>query len=184
MLRFSLLPLALLVLSSPLADARAADQADHADHAFIGVGGCKMCHSKEATGDQFGKWSAGPHSKAWELLGTEAAQATATAAGIKGSPQEAPECLQCHVTAFGVDAALLGKKYKVEECVGCESCHGAGDGYKSMTVMKDQAAAVAAGLVLPTEATCTGCHNDKSPTFTGFDFAEYFSRIAHPNPSR
>jgi hypothetical protein len=153
-----------------------------ADNSYIGVDGCKMCHKKEKTGDQFGKWSEGPHSGAYEALATDAAKEAAVAAGIEGNPQEAPECLQCHVTAAGVDAALLGTKYKVEDGVGCESCHGAGSEYKSMKIMKDREASTAAGLVIPTEETCTGCHNDKSPTFKGFDFAEYSAKIAHPNP--
>lgn len=154
-----------------------------ADNSYIGVDGCKMCHKKEKTGDQFGKWSAGPHASAYATLGTDAAKEAAAAAGIEGSPQEAAECLSCHVTAAGVDAAMLGKKYKVEDGVGCESCHGAGSGYKSMSVMKDHDASVAAGLVVPTEETCTACHNEKSPTFKGFDFAEYSAKIAHPNPA-
>lgn len=155
-----------------------------AEHAYVGVDGCKMCHKKEATGDQFGKWSAGPHAGAYATLGTDAAKAAAAKAGIEGNPQEAAECLSCHVTAAGVDAAMLGSKYKLEDGVGCESCHGAGDGYKAMKVMKDHDAAVAAGLVVPTEETCTACHNEKSPTFAGFDFAEYSAKVAHPNPSK
>ena len=38
-------------------------------------------------------------------------------------------------------------------------CNGFGGDYKSMKIMKDREAAVAAGLVIPTEETCTGCHN-------------------------
>jgi len=52
-----------------------------------------------------------------------------------------------------------------------------------MKVMKDHYAAVAAGLVVPTEETCTACHNDTSPTCKGFDFAEYSAKIAHPIPA-
>jgi len=154
-----------------------------ADNTYIGVDGCKMCHKKEKTGDQFGKWSAGPHAGAYATLGTDAAKEAAAAAGIEGSPQEAAECLKCHVTAAGVDPAMLGNKFKVEDGVGCESCHGAGSGYKSMKVMKDHDAAVAAGLTVITEETCTACHNEESPTFKGFDFAEYSAKIAHPNPA-
>jgi len=37
--------------------------------------------------------------------------------------------------------------------------------------MKDRDASVAAGLLIPDEATCMGCHNAESPTFSGeFDF--------------
>ncbi|RKZ14716.1 cytochrome C554, partial [bacterium] len=95
----------------------------------------------------------------------------------------AAECLKCHVTAAGADAALLGKKYKLEDGVGCESCHGAGDEYKSMKIMKDHDASVAAGMVVPNAETCTACHNEGSPTFAGFDFDEYYAKIAHEIPS-
>ena len=155
-----------------------------ADNSYVGVGGCKMCHKKEATGDQFGLWSAGPHAKAYADLATDAAKEAAVAAGIEGNPQEAPECLKCHVTAAGLDATMLGKKYTVEDGVGCESCHGPGSAYKSNKVMKDHDAAVAAGLVMPTAETCTGCHNEGSPTFAGFDFDEYYAKIAHTNPAK
>ncbi len=154
-----------------------------AENSYVGVDGCKMCHKKEATGDQYGKWSAGPHAGAYATLATDAAKEAATKAGIEGNPQEAAECLKCHVTAAGADAALLGKKYKVEDGVGCESCHGPGDEYKSMKIMKDHDAAVAAGLNVPNAETCTTCHNEDSPTFAGFDFDEYAAKIAHKIPS-
>jgi hypothetical protein len=153
------------------------------DYSYVGVGTCKMCHKKEATGDQFGKWSESKHAGAYAALGTDAAKETAVKAGVEGNPQEAAECLKCHVTAAGVDAALLGKKYSLEDGVGCESCHGAGSAYKSKKIMEDHDAAVAAGMVVPTAETCTGCHNDESPTFKGFDFDEYAAKIAHQIPS-
>ena len=53
-----------------------------------------------------------------------------------------------------------------------------------MTVMQDRAKSIAAGLVIPNAATCTGCHNSDSPSFKGFDFAEYSAKIAHPNPKK
>jgi len=33
--------------------------------------------------------------------------------------------------------------------------------------------------VIPDETTCTGCHNSKSPTFKGFDFATAKEKIKH-----
>lgn len=42
----------------------------------------------------------------------------------------------------------------------CESCHGAGSEYKSLTVMKDAEKAKAAGLVLPTATFCATCHRE------------------------
>ncbi len=154
------------------------------DHSYVGVATCKMCHKKAKTGDQYGKWLESGHAKAYETLKGEAAAKIVAEKGLKGNAWELDECLQCHVTAHGVDAAQLGKKYKVEDGVGCESCHGPGSDYKKMKVMKDEAAAVAAGLVIPDEKTCVQCHNDKSPTFKGFDFEERFAKIAHPIPGK
>jgi hypothetical protein len=152
------------------------------EHGYVGVDGCKMCHKSEAKGDQYGKWAAGPHAKAYEVLGTEEAKAAAAELGLEGNPQELDECLSCHVTAHGVKAELLGKKYDKTQGVGCESCHGPGADYKSKKVMEDPEAAHAAGLVKITAETCTQCHNEKSPTFKGFDYEKYFAKVAHPYP--
>jgi hypothetical protein len=152
-----------------------------ADHAFIGAGKCKMCHNADAKGAQFNKWSESRHSKAYATLAGAKAKEIAAAKGI-ADPQKDAGCLSCHVTGHGAAAALLTEKYSVEEGVSCESCHGPGGDYWKMNVMKDRTASVAAGLVLPDEKTCATCHNDKSPTFKGFDYAKAQAAIAHPNP--
>ena len=156
-----------------------------ADPAFTGAGKCKMCHNKAKSGKQYELWSTGPHAGAYATLATDAAKAIATEKGL-GDPQQADECLKCHVTAHGVDAARLGKKYSIEEGVGCESCHGAGGDYESLKVMKaitsGETDGATVGLVVPTAETCTACHNEESPTFKGFDYAEYSAKIAHPIP--
>ena len=156
---------------------------DEAQHGFIGSDGCKMCPKSEKKGDQYGKWLESRHAQAYVTLASEEAAAAAAAAGIEGSPQEADACLSCHVTGHGVAAELLGKKYKVEDGVGCESCHGAGADYKSKSVMQDRDASIAAGMIVPTEETCTGCHNENSPTFKGFDYEKMLAEIAHPYPA-
>ena len=38
------------------------------------------------------------------------------------------------------------------------------------------------GLVAPDEKLCTGCHNEESPTFEGFDYEKMLKKIAHPIP--
>ena len=126
---------------------------------FVGTSKCKMCHKGEKKGEVFEKWEKGPHAKAFESL------------KAKGEEKN-PKCLECHTTGFD------GSAYK-EEAVGCEACHGAGSDYKSMSVMKDKAAAMAKGLIEPDEALCKKCHNEKSPTFKGFNFAEYSKKIDH-----
>jgi hypothetical protein len=156
---------------------------DEAQHGFIGPDGCKMCHKSEKKGNQYGKWLESRHAQAYATLASEEAAAAAAAAGIEGSPQEADACLSCHVTGHGVAAELLGKKYKLEDGVGCESCHGAGADYKKKSVMQDREASIAAGMIVPTEETCTGCHNENSPTFKGFDYEKMLAKIAHPYPA-
>ena len=88
----------------------------------------------------------------------------------------------------GVDAALIepvaeGKKgYSVEEGVGCEACHGPGSLYKSRKIMKDKEASMKVGLIIPDEKTCIKCHNEESPTFKEFKYAEMLEKVAHPYP--
>jgi len=38
------------------------------------------------------------------------------------------------------------------------------------------------GLVIPTEETCKRCHNEKGPSFKGFNFKEMFAKIEHAKP--
>ena len=154
-----------------------------ADHAFVGADKCKMCHNAAPKGAQYMKWSESPHAKALTALGSEEAKKIAASKGI-ADPTKAPECLKCHVTGFTAPADKKTEKYKAEEGVSCESCHGPGGDYWQMAVMKDPAKAAAAGLLTPDEATCKKCHNSESPTFKSFDFASMKATIAHPNPQK
>jgi hypothetical protein len=148
---------------------------------YVGTTTCKMCHKGEAKGSQFEKWQASAHADAYNVLGTDKAKEAAAKAGVE-NPQESEKCMVCHSTAFGVDASLLGKKFSIAEGVQCEGCHGPGSAYKSKKVMQDREAAIKSGMIVPDEKTCTTCHNEKSPTFKGFDFATYWEKIAHPVP--
>ena len=110
---------------------------------YITAAKCKMCHKV-----QFASWSEPPHAKAFDKL--------------KPEEQSKAECLKCHAT--GDSADLPG--------VQCESCHGPGSGYKSMKIMKDQEAAIAAGLVLPDEALCKSCHEGAPHEVPPFNYEE------------
>jgi hypothetical protein len=153
------------------------------ERSFKGTSNCKMCHNKAKTGQQYKIWSENAHAKAYETLASEESKKIAKEKGI-ADPQKAAECLKCHVTASGVDAKLIEKKHKVEDGVGCESCHGAGGDYYKSKVMKDIAAGKvdgpSVGLIAPTEKVCVTCHNDQSPTFKGFDYKKFSAKIAHP----
>jgi hypothetical protein len=101
------------------------------DHAYAGAAKCKMCHKV-----QYASWEGTKHAKA-----TDTAKA--------GTEREfSADCLKCHATNASEDFAG----------VQCEACHGAGNDYKKMSIMKDRDAAVANGLVIPTQATCDSCH--------------------------
>ncbi len=155
-----------------------------ADHSYVGVKKCKMCHHKAAIGDQYKVWSGSKHAQAYKVLASDEAKAIAAKLKLEGDPQTLDQCLSCHVTAHGVAAELVGKGVKVEDGVGCESCHGPGSDYKKNSVMKDKEKAIAAGLIIPDEKTCVKCHNDKSPTFKEFDFKKMYAKIAHPVPKK
>jgi hypothetical protein len=101
---------------------------------YIGAEKCKMCHKI-----QYESWGQTKHAKA-----TENAKAST-------DPKFEAACLTCHAT--NKDEAMAG--------VQCEACHGPGSDYKAIAVMKDKTKAVAAGLVIPTQATCDGCHDGK-----------------------
>lgn len=120
-----------------------------ADHPYIGAKKCgKFCHKVE-----YRSWLKSKHAVAFNTL--------------KPEEQKDPKCYGCHVTNH--DLAMPG--------VQCEQCHGAGGSYKSLKVMKDPAAARAAGLIVPTEKLCVQCHNAKSPHFKEFNFAERSKKV-------
>jgi len=152
---------------------------------YIGADKCRMCHTKKKQGEQYVKWQKGPHSKAYETLANEKSMEIAKAKGID-NPQEAPECLKCHTTGYGVDEKLLGPKFKIADGVGCESCHGPGADYYKMKTMKGVHAGEiepqSVGLIDPNEKVCVGCHNEESPTYKPFDFATRVKDINHPIP--
>jgi len=151
-------------------------------HKFVGVKKCSMCHKSEAKGNQYGQWLASKHSKAYETLASPGAQEAAKKAGITENPQESAVCLECHTTGYDADSGLLGEGFIKAEGVQCEACHGAGGDYLSLSVMKDKAKAIGAGLIIPTKELCLKCHNSKSPTYKDFNFNEYYPEVAHPAP--
>ena len=154
---------------------------------YIGTIGCKLCHQSEKQGSQFFIWQKSKHAEAYQTLTSAKSAEIAKAKGLKKSAAESPECLTCH--AVTVDAKLIDKTFDTKEGVQCESCHGAGSSYKTMSVMKNKAKAVAAGLVeykdqASIEKLCKTCHNKKSPTYKEFRFREMWDVIKHPVPKK
>ncbi|MBK6910433.1 MAG: cytochrome C554 [bacterium] len=143
--------------------------------AYVGSGKCKMCHKGEKNGSIYETWLETKHAKSMESL------------KAKGEDKN-PECLACHTTGhgtasgFGADTSLVGAEDL--GAVGCEVCHGPGSEYKSKKVMESHEASLAAGMIVPNEATCTKCHNEKSPTFKGFKYDEALAKIVHKIPEK
>jgi hypothetical protein len=124
--------------------------------------GCRKCHLKE-----YRSWEKTAHATAHETL--------------EGEDATNAECQTCHNTGMGQPGGFVSMDETPKLAgVQCEACHGAGSEYKDRDTMKDQAASIAAGLVLPDENTCKGCHNEQSPTFKGeFDFEKMKAEGVH-----
>ncbi|MCB2199724.1 cytochrome c family protein [bacterium] len=148
------------------------------DNEFVGTKRCAMCHKAEKGNMIFEKWQEGPHAKAFATLASEEAAKVYADLGKSGNPQEDADCLKCHTTGHGMDAALTAK-ISPEDGVSCEQCHGAGGAYWKKNIMEDRDASIANGMVADPGANCTSCHNEESPTYKAFNFEEFWPQIEH-----
>lgn len=178
----------ILVLAVGLIIYFSSGRAHSAEAQFAGAVKCKMCHSSEKLGGtEYPQWEKSAHAKASESLKPGAKADSKQEAKLDPNKDYSADnqCIGCHTTGFGKLAAAGAKLENVQ----CEACHGPGSEYSKATIMslakykanRDAAhkASLDAGLIVPTEATCKSCHNDKSPTFKGFDFASSKEKIKH-----
>lgn len=156
------------------------------EHSFVGVQSCSPCHKTEKQGSQLDIWQKSKHSNAYETLKSEEANKIAKELGFTTPAVETEDCLKCHASGYNVDASMKAEKFKIEDGVQCETCHGAGSDYKSMKIMKDHAASVANGMIEITdiESFCKNCHNPDSPTYKELNVAEAWETIKHPVPEK
>ena len=155
---------------------------------FVGTKSCGMCHKKAKDGAQLKIWEESQHAKAYETLNSEAADKISQELYSKKAI-EAEECLICHASGYDVNASLIGKKFKIEDGVQCETCHGPGSDYKSLKIMKDREKSVANGLRVfqseeEIEKFCSTCHNADSPTYVEFKFEDMWRQISHDIPEK
>ncbi len=183
----------LLASSSPAQDG---PRASLGQHRYVGARKCKTCHGKELMGNQHAVWLKGPHHRAYQTLEGAQAREIAAKRALTRPPHQAPECLVCHVTGYGVSPLLFYKELDPTAGVQCESCHGPGRDFRKKKIMSVREDAIAAGLwdARDDPTICTACHNPRSPTFdhgrytlpdgktSGFDFKQALKRIAHPIP--
>ena len=163
---------------------------------FVSQATCKLCHNRAEQGKQWQIWNGSPHRRAFETLLSEESKAIAKRLGLAAQPQEAAECLRCHVTSYDMDTKATDKALFIEDGIQCESCHGPGSNHvvdgRRYWMEKDPAANTAAHIVRPDQRACVQCHRRQSPTWdparyslpngqtTGFDFQQAFAKIAHP----
>ena len=182
---------AVVVAGTMISTRSYAESRDPAN--YVGPKMCGICHKSDDNGNALAKWQAGPHAKAFELLGSPEAKAAGAKLGVD-NPQTSGKCLRCHSTAYNFTESVATEKIKPEDGVTCESCHGPGKKYMTKTTMEDHAKAVEAGLVYPASKSCEMCHNDQNPTWkpdryttkdgkkVGFDYEQAYAKIAHPDP--
>ncbi len=138
--------------------------------AYVGAAACGSCHPA-----QLRQWAESKHARAL--------------AALERKRQESnPECVRCHVTAYGETGGyLIGSKTGVELAnVQCEACHGFGREHRGKGKIRSRVA----------ETICRRCHSaENSPTFKyepylkklGGHAARYFTRHhgpAIPAPQR
>jgi len=110
----------------------------------VGVQACLNCHKKTHS-----NWKASPHAASMSRLDAE--------------QQTDPNCVRCHATprSFGGPELTTVESFRVDESVGCESCHGAGTAHIK-DPKKDNI--VGLGESCPEcviEAICTSCHTPR-----------------------
>lgn len=118
-------------------------------------------------------------AKAFELLRPGMAAQAKTAHKLDPAKDYTtdPECLSCHTTGYGQPGGFVSMQETPKLAgIQCEACHGPGQGYLKPELMSlknkkyKRSEVVAAGLVIPSEETCTVCHNQKSPFYKPFEY--------------
>jgi formate-dependent nitrite reductase cytochrome c552 subunit len=174
---------ALAAMPAPAACPRADDAK------YVGSKSCQKCHFKE-----YASWQKTKMALAFNTLKPNQAVESKTKAKLDPAKDYTKEagCVLCHVTGYGKPGGYpeVGKAWSDEdklraplmEGVGCESCHGPGE--KTSPFKKDNkeykwADLAKLGAVHPDENNCKSCHNEKSPSYHEFKFAEKIGKDTH-----
>jgi YVTN family beta-propeller protein len=157
------------------------------DPVYVGTKTCVSCHQGETMGQQFTKWFQTAHAKAYASLAKPEAHQIAKLSGIPLDPQKSAVCLGCHTTAAQAEDWEKDPTFHLQDGVQCEKCHGPGSEYANVQTMTNRDAAMKAGLVLPSESDCMGCHLEKGSHVAvlnspPFDAKQALKAIAHPTP--
>lgn len=156
-----------------------------AQNSYEGTQACGVCHKTQMQGQQLKIWQESEHAEAYKTLLTDRAKIFSPDI----EPSKNSKCLKCHTTGYGSDVKHFGPKFKTEEGVQCEACHGAGSAYKPVKIMKNRSESIRNGLIVwrndeEIKSMCIKCHNEESPTYKKFDFGKEWAKIEHPIPKK
>ena len=138
------------------------------DAAYLGASACRSCHPQA-----YQKWSTTPHARAFDALLHDQRPDAAFDA----------ECVACHTTGFGFVSGWRSDA-DTHHLAGnqCENCHGPGSRHASDPDDRAFRRSMALSAEKAGKTLCIRCHDqDNSP---GFEFAGYWSRIAHTGLDR
>lgn len=150
---------------------------------YVGARVCGSCHSGAGIGHQYSKWLYSKHARAYATLFNKESLEITRLSGLRQKPHEAPVCLGCHATASTTEDWERDDTFRTEDGVQCEFCHGPGSEY--MHVMTDPVARVKAGLRIPDQDFCMGCHIEKGSHVAVLhtpqvDIKKSWAALAHP----
>lgn len=134
---------------------------------YVGVRVCARCHAGSNSKHLYSRirscsqWRMSKHALAYASLWSPEAKKIAELSGIRQEPQEAAACLGCHATAFSAEDWEKEEGFFLEDGIQCETCHGPGSEYIDPEIMMDREKAMANGMKMPDERSCTMCHNVK-----------------------
>ena len=152
---------------------------------------CGECHQLKINGDQQSIWENSKHSLGYKSLLTQRAIDFAVKNGLE-QPINNKLCLKCHTTVNHLAGVSKLISYRIEEGVGCESCHGAGSNYSPAKIKTDDYLFIHSGGKKGDEKTCLECHSEKGNKeqklkddvcpFQSSDFIynTEFDKIKHP----
>ena len=154
---------------------------------YVGSRACGACHAGKGMGNQYGLWLHSKHSRAYATLARPESKQIVAISGLRQAPQEAAICLGCHATAYNAEAWEKDDGFRTEEGVQCEACHGPGSEYMSEALMRNPQEAMKAGLRMPDEGFCMGCHIEKGSHVAvlkspKIDAKKAMAQLAHPLP--
>jgi hypothetical protein len=148
-------------------------QADAPPPKYVGAAACasQNCHgsatarrdSETSLQNEYVTWSREDrHAKAYAILDGPLGKRIASQLGI-ANPQKEKRCLDCHAT--NVPTKARGERFRLEDGVSCESCHGPAGAWLARHTERDWAAERSLPLGMrdtprPEVAaeTCLGCH--------------------------